>query len=475
MSAAFTWTDAEVRRALGLAAGRSGPLADFTGVRTDSRKVKPGDLFVALVGESFDGHDFVAVAVAGGATGAVVSRPAGQGKPRPGGVTYYEVEDTLVALGRLAAHRRAALTVPVVGITGSVGKTSTKDFTRGALGAQLTVHATTGNLNNRIGLPMTLLTTPAEAEVVVLEMGTSEPGEIRALAEIARPTHGILTTVAESHLERLGSVEGVLEEKLDLVRGIAAGGTAVVGDTPAMLPERARALRPGTRVAGWTERADADLRPVDVRVDASGKHGFEWRGERVALAVPGRHLVTNAILALAVAELLGVDPARAAAGVSAVQPGWMRGETTRVGGLTLLLDCYNANPASTRAALDLLELQASAPRRVAVLGSMLELGPGSDHLHAEVLAYALTRGVDVVVATGLFASAAERIAAVRGGPRLVAAETLAEAYPLLKAELRGEEVVLLKGSRGVALESLVPRLREDFAPGDPVPDAQGGH
>jgi UDP-N-acetylmuramoyl-tripeptide--D-alanyl-D-alanine ligase len=170
-----------------------------------------------------------------------------------------------------------------------------------------------------------------------------------------------------------------------------------------------------------------------------------------------------------------VAPGAAAAGVSAVQPGWMRGQVERAGGLTLLLDCYNANPASTRAALDLLELQAAAPRRVAVLGSMLELGEGSDHLHADVLSYALTRGVDVVVATGAFAPAARRVAAVRGGPKVIAADTPAEAYPLLRDELRGDEILLLKASRGVALESLVPKLRADFGAGEDTASGQGGH
>ena len=175
MSAAFTWTDAEVRQALGLGAERNTTVADFSGVTTDSRQVRPDNLYVALIGDRFDGHDFVDAAVAGGATGAVVSRSAS----RPEGVAFYRVDDTLVALGLLAAHRRAALSVPVVGITGSNGKTSTKDFTRGALESSFAVHATTGNLNNRIGLPMTLLTTPTDAQVVVVEMGSNEPGEIR--------------------------------------------------------------------------------------------------------------------------------------------------------------------------------------------------------------------------------------------------------------------------------------------------------
>jgi UDP-N-acetylmuramoyl-tripeptide--D-alanyl-D-alanine ligase len=439
-------------------------------VSTDTRKLKPGELYVALVGETFDGHDFVDAAIDAGARGVVVAK-AWQARPD---VAVYHVGDTLVALGRLGAHRRRALAVPVVGITGSSGKTSTKDFTRGALGAARTVHATTGNLNNRIGAPMTLLATPVGTDVVVVEMGTNEPGEIRILTDIVRPDVGVITTVGESHLEGLGSIEGVLEEKLDLVRGTAREGAAVVGDTPPALPERARALHPRTRVAGWTERADPDLRPAAVEVDPSGGHRFDWRGARVTLGVPGRHMVQNALLALAVSELLGVQPAAAAAGISAVQPGWMRGQVERAGGLTLLLDCYNANPQSTRAALDLLELQRGAGGRVAVLGSMLELGARSDALHQDVLAYALARDLDLVIATGKFAAAARAVGAGTGHPALVVAEDPAAAYPRLKEMLAGDEVVLLKASRGVALEALLPRLRADFGGDAGGPRGAGG-
>jgi len=471
MSGSFTWTDAEVRQALGLDAGRNGGPADFSGVTTDSRQVRPDELYVALIGERFDGHDFVDAAVAGGATGAVVSRSAAG----PEGVAFYRVDDTLVALGLLAAHRRAALSVPVVGITGSNGKTSTKDFTRGALESSFAVHATPGNLNNRIGLPMTLLTTPADAQVVVVEMGSNEPGEIRTLTDIARPTHGVLTTASESHLEKLGSVAGVLEEKLDLVRGLPPEGTAVVGDTPPALPARTRKLHPRTRVAGWSQRADADLRPERVTVDTKGQHSFDWRGARVTLAGPGRHLVQNALLALAIAELFAVEPGAAAAGVSSVQPGWMRGQVEGVGGLTLLLDCYNANPLSVKAALELLELQTEAPRRVAVLGSMLELGEQSHELHAEVLRYALARNVDLVVAIGAFAAVASQVPGEPGGPTVLAAESPLAAYARLKEHLVGDEAVLLKASRGVELESIMPKIREDFGGSNPTEGVEGAH
>jgi UDP-N-acetylmuramoyl-tripeptide--D-alanyl-D-alanine ligase len=280
--------------------------------------------------------------------------------------------------------------------------------------------------------------------------------------------------VGESHLEKLGSVEGVLEEKLDIVRALPADGTAVVGDTPAMLPERARAVHPRTRVAGWSERADEDLRPLAVRVDERGAHRFEWRGAPVALTVPGRHMVTNALLALAVAETLGVSPAAAAAGISGVQAGWMRGQVERAGGLTLLLDCYNANPQSTRASLDMLELQKGGGR-VAVLGSMLELGPLSDGLHEDVLRHAMARDLDVVVATGKFAHAARVVGAHGGRPALVILEDPVAEYARLREVLRGEEVVLLKASRGVSLEKLIPLIRADFGGGADGSAAPGGH
>lgn len=450
---AFTWTDAAVREALGLRTDLAREDIVFEGISTDSRSVKAGELYVALVGERFDGHDFVADALARGARGAVVSGPVA-GEPT---ATLYPVDDTLVALGSLAAHRRRHLGIPVVGITGSAGKTTTKDLVRGTLGATLRVHATRANLNNRIGMPQTLLATPADAEVVVLEMGTNEPGEIAALAGVARPDVGVLVTVGESHLEKLGSVQGVLEEKLDLLRHLAEGGRAVVGDEPDFLPAAARRIVPGAAVAGWSDRADDGLRPQGVEADAWGTHRFVWHGHRVSLAIPGRHAVTNALLALAVAEFLGV-PARAAAqGASAVTAGALRGEIRRVGDLTLLVDCYNANPPSTRAALELLDAQEGATK-VAVLGSMLELGAESGRLHAETLRHALGLRLDLVVATGAFAEAAEGVS----GDRVVAAPDWETAYPLLRERLGGDEVVLLKASRGVALEGILPLLERDF-------------
>jgi UDP-N-acetylmuramoyl-tripeptide--D-alanyl-D-alanine ligase len=454
----FSWTDAEVRSALGLKPQRAAADAAFSEICTDSRKVQPEALFVALVGDRFDGHDFVMEALAQGATGVIASRPVDVG----GSAHLYPVNDTLRAYGDLALYRRQKLDATVVGITGSAGKTMVKDLLSEVLRGSFRVHATPGNLNNRIGLPQTLLRASQDAQVLVLEMGTNEPGEIRILAEIARPSIGLISTVSETHLEKLGSVDGVMEEKLDLLRGLTGEAVAVVGDEPPELAEYARRLVPEVRVAGWSDRADPDLRPLEAEVTDLGCYRFKHRGERIQLRIPGRHAVANALLALAVAEGLGVRPKDAARRIGKVPTGAMRSEVRTLGSLTLLADCYNASPQSVRAALDLLVgLQQLGPR-VAVLGSMLELGEASRILHRQVLEEALSRPLDLVVATGLFAEAARWISPPAEGPELVSAPELDEAGRVLLERLGGAELVLLKGSRGVAMERLIPALEERF-------------
>lgn len=458
--AEFTWTDRAVREALGLSVERADAEVEFTGVSTDSRSVVEGDLFVALTGDRFDGHDFVADAAAAGATGAVVSRPV----PGSEGVRLYPVQDTLVAYGRLARHRRRSLQAQVVAITGSSGKTTTKELMTGALERTFRVHATPMNYNNRVGLPRTLLDAPQDAQVVVLEMGTSEPGEIEILTEIAEPGYAVITTVSRAHLEGLGSLEGVLAEKLSLLHGLEDPGVAVVSDQPPALPKRAREIRGRVRVAGWSEAADEDLRPVEPEADSRGCFHFRWQGRTVTLGIPGRHAVLDALLALAVAEALGVDPDDAARGVGQVEPVDMRGEIRAVGSLTVILDCYNANPESVRASLELLATHPELGSRIAVLGSMLELGESSSTLHEEVLRDALERPLDLVVALGRFAAAARTLGLVgrEEAPRVLAADEVEEAYSVLLPELTGGEVLLLKASRGVELEKLVPLLEWDF-------------
>ena len=451
MSPPFVWTDEQVRTALDVATREDCSLV-FTGISTDSRTVREGNLFVALSGDNFDGHDYVSDALGRGAWGAVVARAV-----EADGACVYPVEDTLLALGQLAGHRRRRLDAVVVGITGSSGKTVTKDLTRAAVEGSRRVHATPENLNNRIGLPLTLLDAPDDTEVVVLEMGTNEPGEIAALTGIAGPQIGVVTTVSETHIEKLGSLEGVLEEKLDLLRGLPDDGKAVVGDEPDVLSEQAGGIRRDVLVVGLGTGADAGYRPDDATMDEQGCWSFVWRGEPVHLRIPGRHSVQNALLALTVAELLDVPAVDATRGVGRVEAGSMRGEIRRIGGLTLIVDCYNANPQSLRAALDLLVDIQPGRAKVAVLGSMLELGARSEELHTVLLDEASTLGLDLLVATGDFARAAED-----AGSTILSVMDPLEAYEQLRGRLAGDEVLLMKASRGVALERLIPLFENDF-------------
>lgn len=460
----FRWTAGEVERALETAPGEGGDVG-FAEVSTDTRKIAPGALFVALEGANFDGHEFLARAAEAGAAGAVVSRIP-DGAPA---LKYFVVENTLHALGKLGRHRRRALAGKVVAVAGSNGKTTTKDLLRAALAPTLRVHATAANLNNQVGAPQTLLAAPDDAEVVVVEVGTNEPGEIALLGAIVEPDLALVTSIGEEHLEGLGSVEGVLEEEIAILRFVGNGGPALVAEDPPELPERAREIVGAgrLRIAGFGE--GADLRPdggmEGIEVLPNGASRWSFRGTRIDLPLPGRHNVRNALLALGAAAELGVPPADAARGIAAMPVPKMRNEWRRVGTLGVLADCYNANPPSTLAAVDLLASVPAAGEKVAVVGTMREMGAHAESLHRSVAAAIAARvgeGIDRVVATGDFVPAFAEHAA-KLGERLIAADDPLAAYERLRPVLKGDETILLKGSRGVALERLIPLLERDFA------------
>ncbi len=444
----FLWNDHEVRTALGL--GDGDPRRRYRGISTDTRTLRPGHLFLALGGDRFDGHDFIAEAIAAGCAGVVAERA-----PAASSIPCYRVGDTLEALGLLARHRRRATRIPVVAITGSSGKTTTKELLAGALSPRYRVHATAANNNNRIGAPLTILAQPADATALVLELGTNEPGEIAALARIAEPTVALVTTVSETHIERLGDFEGVLAEKLDLLRGLARGGRAVVGDEPPELARAARRIDPGVAVSGWSERADPGFRVRDADLRGDGSYAFAWGGHTVEMRIPGAHNVANALQALAVARILGVGDGAAARGVAGVGPAPMRGEVRRLGSLTLLLDCYNANAAGTLAAVRTLAEMDAPGRRVAVLGTMLELGERSHAIHAETLSRVLRSGIDRFVLTGTFARAA-RLGVQ--DERIHLADDIDDLAARLPALTRSGDTILLKASRGVGLERALGSL-----------------
>jgi UDP-N-acetylmuramoyl-tripeptide--D-alanyl-D-alanine ligase len=462
VTAAF-WTDANVREALG--GGRGDRGISYRKISTDTRQIGEGDIFVALKGERFDGHEFIGKAVEAGATAAVVSDAEVEA---PEGVILYRTGDTLVALQQLAAFRRDRIRARFVGVVGSNGKTTTKELIRSVLQTTYTTFATQGNLNNQIGVPLTLLEVPDEVEAVVVEMGTDRPGEIRALTRIVRPDVAVVTSIGEEHLELLGDLHGVLQEEISVVEGLPGQGMLFVAEEPATLPEAARQKlgEARVRVAGLGE--EADLRPDDgldgVEVREDGSTRWRWNGMDVQLPIPGRVHVRNALLALGVGIELGVSPDNAVRGIAEVTLPGLRGEWHRFGEMRVLADCYNANPPSLMAAVDLLATLPSHGRTVAVLGTMRELGPTSEKLHVETAGFVADRvgsGVDLVVATGAFtdafASRADEL-----GERLILARDPVEAYQQARGHLKGGETILLKASRGDQLERWLPLLEDDF-------------
>ena len=473
------WTEADVMAALELAVpvnrgnGSRPEVSTFAGVGTDSRTLAEGSLFVALHGENFDGHDFLAEAAEKGARAAVVDHVPEDAPP----LRYYRVPDTLMALGRLGRYHRRELDARVAAITGTNGKTTTKEMARAVLATRYATHATSGNLNNLIGAPLTLLDAREGAEAVVVEIGTNTPGEIARLAELVEPQVGIITGVAEGHLEGFGTLEGVLREKTSLLSRLR-GGPALVADEPASLAERARSLTRRVRVAGWTDRADADLRATDLRVADDGSVRFRWQGRECMLPFGGAAHVRNALLALALGLEWDVDPDDAVAALASLEPPKLRSEIRTYGALRVLVDCYNSNPASLAAAVDTLTRMPRQGGRVVVVGSMLELGARSDALHRRSAERLADADVDLIAATGRFVDAFDALRDALPADqadtltdRLVTAADPMDVIGPVADRMAGDEVVLLKGSRGVALERLLPELEARFGAGTDAGDA----
>jgi len=442
------WTSASVSAALGV----PGPpgLSFGGGVSTDTRQLAPGALFVALEGERFDAHAFLPEAKARGAIAAVVRR----GTTPVQGLPCFEVDDTLDALGLLGRARRRTLGTdkPVVAVTGSSGKTSTKEMIRAALGSKWRVHATSGNLNNLIGVPLTLLAAPEGTEALVIEAGASIPGEIAKLRRIVEPTIGVVTNVNYAHVEGFGSLAGVMREKLSLLEGTPLG---VVGTDPPELAIEAR-RRTRTIVAGTAP--GADVRPERIQLDDAGYATVRWMQHEARLAVPGEHQVENAMIALAVARAAGADPGPALAALALVRLPSGRGTVLAIRGLTVVDDTYNANPGSLHSALRFAHLLAERAHRplAIVVGSMLELGAESARLHAAAAREIVNFDPALIGAVGEFVPAFNALPTARD--RLVTAEDAERLGPRLRAALRGDEVVLLKASRGVALERVLRHL-----------------
>lgn len=448
MSSGF-WTLDRIADALGEHAVGSPPRGStaVSSITTDTRKIGKGDVFVALKGERFDGHDYLADAVRDGAIAVVVSRAP---KLNSLGVPVFEVRDTLEALGALGRFWRRAWGKTIVGVAGSNGKTSTKDLLRAALGRAYSVHATTGNLNNRVGVPLTLLSIPADADLAVVELGTSLPGEVEILRKVAEPDIALVTSIAEEHLEGLGDLAGVLREESAVYDGVE------VGIAPSAQPEVAQAARGRAKrvvVAGLDDTAD--VKPTRWEIGADGLGVIEIGGVTVRPPVRGLHNLRNAMLALAVARECGVTYADAADGIAGMPEPKMRSAWEQVGAVTLINDAYNANPGSTRAAIELLKGTGSGRQKVIVLGTMRELGAASAQCHADIANLALQSGADIVAGIGEFAAPLDKHAEKN---RVITANDVEDLWPRLAEKLQRDAIILLKASRGVQLERLVPHL-----------------
>lgn len=444
------WTDAVVREALEPAG--CGPVAPhpdlvFAEISTDTRDLRPGALFVALKGERFDGHDHLAAARAAGATGAVVRA----GTAAVEGLTLYPVEDTLAAYGYLARARRRTLSGPVVAIGGANGKTSTKEMAAAALRTRFRVHATPANDNNLVGVPKTILSAPPDTEALVIEAGASIRGELARMRPVIEPTATITTNVAVSHLDGFGDLAGVLAEELDLLDGVPL---AIVGTEPPALAEGAR-QRAGRVISAGLGRADRV--PQSATVDSTGRPTLAVNGQRITLPLLGQHQAANAMLVWVLAEELGLDAARVAEAFRSLRLPGGRGEVIEAGGLTIVHDAYNANPASFLAAIATARAMRGGRRLVFVAGTMRELGAEAGRHHAAVAAALVGLEPDLLAGVGEFVPPLELYRA-RLGDRLITAPDAPALGPLLQPRLRGDELVFLKASRGAQLERILPFL-----------------
>jgi UDP-N-acetylmuramoyl-tripeptide--D-alanyl-D-alanine ligase len=456
------WTAREVTNALGLPAG-----ADWTasGVSIDSRAVEPGDLFVAIEGPNADGHDFVADALAKGAVAAVVHHaPTGVAGDAP----LLLVDDSLAALAALGRAARARTGARIVAVTGSVGKTGSKEALNLVLGAQAPTSANLSSLNNHWGLPLSLARMPRDTVFGILEMGMNHPGEITPLSILARPHAALITAVEAVHAGFFASVDEIADAKAEVFAGLEPRGTAVLNrDNPHFARLAKAAMDKGaTTIIGFGAHADASIRLIDSSADAGGSDVVARIGGqdlRYRIGVPGHHWIINSLGVLATVSAVGGDVRAAAAALPGMTAPVGRGRRHTVklgsGGFELIDESYNASPVSMNAAFQVLGTAKPGPggRRIAVIGDMLELGDASADLHGGLLAPLTEHGIELVFAAGPFMSHLwERLPEAMRGAR---AANSAELTPLISAAVRAGDVITVKGSLGSRMGPIVTALR----------------
>ena len=437
----------------------------FTDIVTDTRKIVPGALFVALKGERFNGEDFAAQAVEQGAAGVLVGSEYRQQPGEFGATLIKAVADTQLAYQQLAAFWRRKFDIPVIAITGSNGKTTTKDMTAAVLSARFPVLKTQGNFNNEIGMPYTLLQLNDMHRAAVVEIGMRGLGQIAALAPFAAPEIGIVTNVGETHIELLGSLENIAKAKAELVEAIPAGGTVILNnDNPytAAMKDKAKA---GVRIVTFGIDNDADIKAAAL-ISHAGKTFFQCRigreGEQRQLSIPmlGRHNVSNALAAVAAGYVLGLTAEQIGEGLESLEMTGMRFEYRRIGAYNIINDAYNASPMSMEASLTTLkEIAADKGKRsIAVLGDMLELGHVAVPAHQKVGQQAAAAGVCGLITLGEMGREIARGAREAGLEAVYSFATHEEAAAKLRELLQPEDTILFKGSRGMKMETIIDLL-----------------
>jgi UDP-N-acetylmuramoyl-tripeptide--D-alanyl-D-alanine ligase len=420
------------------------------GASVDSRTVQAGDLFIALQGPNHDGNAYVDAAFTKGAVAAIAKRPS------DGPVLV--VQDTLAALQHFASWARDRWGGDVVGVTGSAGKTSTKDVIAAMLAVAMPVGKTFGNFNNHVGVPLSILRLPGNTRVAVLEIGMNHAGEIRDLARIAKPRIGVVTNVGHAHMEAFESIEAVAAAKRELIEALPPDGIAVLNADDPLVAGFRDAHR--GRVITFGLSAGADVRAENVEASIDGVR-FSVGGIQFESPLIGRHSISNLLAGIAVAAIFGIRPEQLTGIVREFLPGSMRGERLRHKGILILNDCYNSNPDAARVMIDVLR-DTPAKRRIAVLGEMLELGRWSESLHHDVGCYAARTGIDVLV--GIRGAASHLVDGAREAGQAVDAafffEDPNEAGGQLRQIAREGDVILFKGSRGTHVERALERFLE---------------
>ena len=464
----LTWNEVLAATNAKVHSGKLGSNAAIPKITTDTRKIETGDLFIALRGENFDGAEFAADALQKGASAVLVGAPLSKSvekalKNAKGAVLT--VSDTLAAYQEIAHAWRMKFGVPVVAITGSNGKTTTKDLTAAVLSARGTVCRTAANYNNEVGLPLTLLGMTGGDVAAVVEIGMRGLGQIAALAPVAAPSIGIVTNVCEVHMELLGSIENIAKAKAELVQAIPTGGTVILNADDARVAAMRSLAADGVRILTYGIGADADVRAEALRLTSVGSQFMvTWNNERHDYSIPlaGRHNVSNALAALATGFVLGYTPQEMQTGLRRLAVTKMRYEVHKVGAWTFINDAYNASPSSMAAALE-TTANLYEGRKIAVLGDMLELGDAAEEAHRTIGRRTAELGFAALVTYGAQSRWMHTAAEAAGCPVCRHAETHEVAAEYLRSLLRDGDTVLFKGSRGMKMEAVIALLTGEEA------------